>query len=229
MLITTILGGDFLGLFLLGIPVAIIGAKILHDDIKYTSMDIKNPKGSQSLSQQYQQIDKNFVNIVDYSGAVCDIKKIGYEKYEIKNVKQGQYGGMERYLAEKGYYPQAIQYAKRKFDAIAEEEQKINNRKRNDRINAFERKLLTSKVQHKVIKNEICTISLPKKIVEKEIEKLINYFNSHNNSVQCNIIMDGSTPYCNHEEIWHINAPVGENVCQYYFDVCDKLDIKWKN
>lgn len=217
-----------MALFLLGIPIAIIGAKILHDDVKYTKMDLKNPQGAMNLDKQYEQINKHFIDIVQYSGAKCDIKKIGYDKYEIRNVKKGEYGGMVKYLAEKGYYPQAIDYAKKQFDKIADEEQKIKNRKRDERINNFEKKLLTNNIQHKIIKNEICTVSLSQPLVEKEIEKLINYFNTHNNNVQCNIIMGGSTAYCNHEEIWHINAPKNENVCQYYFDVCDKLNIKWK-
>lgn len=217
-----------MGLFLLGIPLAIVGAKILHDDVKYTTMNLKTDKGALELHKQYEQIDRNFKNILDYSGAKCKFKNIGYDKYEIYDVQKGQYGGMERYLAQKGYYPQAIQYAKDCFDKIADEESAKKQQKRNQRINNFEKKLLSKKTKTVIIRNKICTVNLPRPIVEKEIEKLINYFNTHHNQVHCNIIMGGTIPYQNHEEVWHINKPIDEDVCQYYFDVCDKLNIKWK-
>ena len=102
--------------YLLGIPLAIAGAKLLHDEVKYTSMDARTPKAANNVSLQYKQIDEHFIDILRYSGAKCDVKKIGHNKYDIRNVKKGQYGGMEKYLAEKGYFPQAINYAKKQFE-----------------------------------------------------------------------------------------------------------------
>ena len=217
-----------MGLFLLGIPCAIIGAKMLYDDVKYTSTDLKVKKASISLDEQYRQIDNDFAHILKYCGANCNIKKIGYDKYEIKNAKTHQYGDMERYLALKGYSSNAIQYAKDKFDRIANNYEIERQQKRDERINKFEQELITQNSISTVIQNDICTVCLPLKTVEKEIEKLIDYFKEHNNNVQCNIIMGGSEPYHNHQEVWHINKPIGADVCQYYWDVCDKLDIKWK-
>ena len=218
-----------MGLFLLGIPCAIVMAKVLHDDIKYTSTDLKTQKAPRNFSEQCKQIDKDFINILQYCGAKCNIKKIGYDRYEIKDAKKNQYGGMERYLASKGYSLEAIQYAKDKYNNIAYETHKKEEQKRNRRINDFEKKLLSTETQSTVIKNNICNVCLPQTSVENEIKKLITYFKKHNNDVQCNIIMGGSEPYHNHQEVWHINKPIGTDVCQYYWDVCDKLDIKWKN
>lgn len=49
---------------------------------------------------------------------------------------------MERYLGEKGFYPEAINHAKKLFDDIADKENEIKNQKRDERITTFERKLL---------------------------------------------------------------------------------------
>ncbi len=214
-------------LYLLGIPLAIAGAKILHDNIKYTSMDLRINKASSDLNTQYKQIEKNFVDILRYSGASCDIKSKGYDEYEIKNVQKGQYGGMEKYLAEKGYYPQAINHAKKLFDNIADKENEINNQKRDKRINTFEIKLLTEKTNDVVItiKFNIFSCHKPKFLVEKDVEKLIDYFHAHNNkNVFCNIIMENDN-YWHHKEVWHIKEPISENAKKYYDDVYDKIII----
>lgn len=110
-------------LYLLGMPLAIAAAKMLHDDVKYTAMDLRIENASLDVNFQYKQIEKNFVDILKYSGAKCDIKKRVYDNYDIKNVQKGQYGSMERYLAEKGFYPEAINYVKKLFDDIADEKQ----------------------------------------------------------------------------------------------------------
>lgn len=62
-------------LYLLGIPLAIAAAKMLHDDVKYTAIDLRIDKASSDVNVQYKQIEKNFADILKYSGARFDIKK----------------------------------------------------------------------------------------------------------------------------------------------------------
>ncbi len=214
-------------LYLLGIPLAIAAAKMLHDDVKYTAMDLRIDTASSDVNIQYKQIEKNFVDILRYSGARCDIKKKGYNDYEIKNVQKGQYGGMERYLGEKGFYPEAINHAKKLFDDIADKENEIKNQKRDERITTFERKLLSEKTNDTVITIQFNRISCNKSkfLVEKDVEKLIQYFHAHNNeNVFCNIIMEDDN-YQHHKEVWHIKEPISENAKKYYDDVYNKIII----
>lgn len=219
-----------MGLFLLGIPMAIIGAKVLNDNIKYTMMDNQIPKASVSLSEQYNQINQHFGQILDYSGADCDLKKIGYADYEISNVRIGGYGGMERYLAEKGYYPTAIQYAKECFDNIGRKEQDNKFTRRDNRIAQFERKLATERCIDRVVTYEIAEANLIQPVVENEVQKLINYFKTHHNeNAYCNIIMGDGTSHYKHTEVWHLKEPIGENLLQYYSDIVSKLKIKWND
>jgi len=212
-------------LYLLGIPLAIAGMKILHDDIKYTSMDLRTPKAAHNLSLQYKQIDEHYIDILRYGGAKCDIKQIGHNKYDIKNVKRGQYGGMEKYLAEKGYFPQAINYAKKQFDKLADEEEKIKSKQRNEAINRYERKLLTERTENVVITINFNKFSCNKSglLVEKDVKKLIDYFHTHNNkNVFCNIIMENDN-YWHHKEVWHIKKPISENAKDYYNNVYEEV------
>ena len=211
--------------YLLGIPLAIAGAKLLHDDVKYASMDLRTPKAAYNVSLQYKQIDEHFIDILRYSGAKCEVKKIGHNKYDIRNVKKGQYGGMEKYLAEKGYFPQAINYAKKQFDKIADEEEKIKSRQRNDEINRYERKLLTETSENVVITINFSKLSYnkSKSLVEKDVKKLIDYFHVHNNeNVFCNIIMENDN-FWHHKEVWHIKKPSSENAENYYNNVYNEL------
>lgn len=214
-----------MGLFLFGIPIALISAKVLCDDIKYTSMDFKTPKASHQLSQQYKQIDNNFAQILQYSEAKCDIQSIGYNKKKIKNVHKGQYGGMEQYLAEKGYYPQAIQYAKQCFDAIAEKEQNIIKQKREQAINRFENKLLTQGGDMRVVDFNVNNVNYPKQIIQEEVNRVIQYLHKHyNTEVFCNIIMKNDH-FTNHQEVWHIKVPKGEKGFEYLDNLYNKLNI----
>lgn len=215
-----------MSLFLLGIPIAIMGAKVLHDDIKYTSMDANIQKASYNITKQYQQIEKDFVNILQYSGAKCNIKRKA-NGYEISNVKKGQYGGLERYLAEKGYFPQAINYAKNRFDAIAEEERKLKIKQRDTIINNFETKLSNNGGNMELLTIDIKYVNYPKVVVEREVQRTINYLHNHyNQDVYCNIVMnDGSEPLLNHKEIWHLRVPKGEDAFSYFAELYDKLDI----
>ena len=212
-------------LYLLGIPLAIAGAKILHDDIKYTAMDLRIDNASIDLDTQYKQIEENFEDILQYSGARCKIKIIGIDRYSISNVQKGQYGGMERYLAEKGFYHEAINYAKKLFDDIADEETRIKNKERDRRIDIYETQLITEKCSNRVItirfNKFIC--NKPKFLIEKDVEKLIAYFKTHNNErVYCNIIMENDN-ILNHKEVWHIKEPVSQFAEDYYKDVYDKV------
>ncbi len=216
-----------MALFLLGIPLAIVGAKLLHDDIKYTAMNLRINDASIDLDTQYRQIEENFEDILQYSGAQCKIKKRTFDRYDISDVQKGQYGGMERYLAEKGFYPEAINYAKKLFDDIADEETRIKHRERDNRIDFYERRLITEKCSDRVITirfNKV-TCNKPSFLIEKDVEKLIDYFHAHDNeNVYCNIIMEDDL-YWNHKEVWHIKEPFSKSAEDYYKDVYDKVII----
>lgn len=216
-----------MALFLLGIPLAIAGAKLLHDDIKYTAMNLRINDASIDLDTQYRQIEENFEDILQYSGAQCKIKKRTFDRYDISDVQKGQYGGMERYLAEKGFYPEAINYAKKLFDDIADEETRIKHRERDDRIDFYERRLITENCSDRVITirfNKI-TCNKPSFLIEKDVEKLTDYFHAHDNeNVYCNIIMEDDY-YWNHKEVWHIKEPFSKSAENYYKDVYDKVII----
>lgn len=217
-----------MSLFLLGIPLAIASMKVLKEDVKYTKMDNQIPKASYNLNEQYRQINKHFADILEYSGAKCTITKKTYGK-DISNIKKGEYGGLERYLAEKGYFMQVIDYAKNRFDELAEKEMKIINSKKNTRIDDFEKKLATGNGDMMVVDFNIKYVSYPQYIVEKEVQRTIDYLNHHYNyDVHCNIIMsDGSVPFVNHREVWHIKVPKGESGTQYLQDVYSKLNIEY--
>lgn len=217
-----------MSMFLLGIPIALASIKMLKDDVKYTSIDIKVPKASYNLNEQYKQIDNNFANILEYSGAKCTITKKTYGK-DISNVKKGQYGGLERYLAEKGYFIQAIEYAKNRFDALAKEETRIKNSARNIKIDDFERELAKGNGHMTVIDFNVKYVQYPQYIVEKEVQRTINYLHNHyNNDVHCNIIMsDNSVPFVNHREVWHIKVPNGASGVDYLQNVYSKLNIEY--
>lgn len=75
-------------LYLLGIPLAIAAAKMLHDDVKYTAMDLRIDTASSDVNIQYKQIEKNFVDILRYSGARCDIKKKVIMTMKLKTFKK---------------------------------------------------------------------------------------------------------------------------------------------
>lgn len=214
-------------LYLLGIPLAIAGAKILHDDIKYTAMGLRIDNASIDLDTQYRQIEENFEDILQYSGAQCKIKKRTFDRYDITDIQKGQYGGMERYLAEKGFYPEAINYAKKLFDDLADEETRIKHRERDNRIDFYERRLITEKCSDRVITIRFnkFTCNKPSFLIEKDVEKLIDYFHAHDNeNVYCNIIMEDDI-YWNHKEVWHIKEPVSQNAEKYYKDIYDKIII----
>ena len=215
-----------MGLFLLGVPLAIASGIMLKKDIKYTKMNLKVDKASYSLSEQYKQIDTNFIDILRYSGAKCKIKKIGYEKYEIYDVEKGHYGGMERYLALKGFYPESISYAKRQFDKIAEKEQQLKTNKRDKQIQEYEQRIKTEQCKYYTYESSLCVYKSQKQ-VEKEVQQLIDYFKKHEQKdIQCNIIMGGTAPHHNHTEVWHLKLPINTNqneVYEYYENVRNKI------
>lgn len=215
-----------MALYLLGIPLAIASAKLLHDDVKYTAMNLRIDNASHDVNVQYRQIEENFVDILKYSGANCDFKKISYGDYEIKNVQKGQYGGMERYLAEKGFYSEAIDYAKKLFDDIANKEHEIKSHERDERINKYERDLRFNETYYDIFKISRKKYT-PQGAVEQNVQKMIDYFNEHGqNDVHCNIIMGGSAIYHNHTEVWNMKIPTGvsnREIQQYMDDVYDKI------
>lgn len=212
-----------MGLFLLGIPVAIIGGAMLCKDIKYTNMDnnIKNAKPT--LNQQYEQIDEKFAEILTLCGAECKISKKG-TNYNISSIKKGQYGTMEKFLALKGYNKNAIDYCKQKFDTLAEQEHQIQIEERNYRINKFENALECSTTNLYTVTSNYFYY-MPQFLVEKKVKKMTEYLNQHQQSnVYCNIIMGGTEPHHNHTEVWS-NIKTGKNqeAEEYIKDVSDMI------
>lgn len=214
-----------MGLFLLGLPLAVIGGAVLLDNIKYTRMDLRIENASPNLNEQYQQIRNHYIDILDYSGAECKIEKIG-DKYKITKLIKGQYGGMERYLAEKGFYPEAINYAKTLFDKLADTESRGEYKDAERRVREFENALITSQTNDTIVRYQVLT-QLPNYKINKRIEQLTEYFNNHHNEVFCNVIMNSHRDFVKHEQVWHMKEPYNKDAEEYYKDVCIKLGIRW--
>lgn len=213
-----------MGLFLLGIPLAMIGLASLKKDAEYTAVGLRIPDAKADLSDQCRQIDKHFVDILKYCGADCDIKNAGYGINDVKNVKRGRYGTMERYLATKGYRKEAIDYCKERFDAIADKEAESMLSKAKNDAHKFENGLGYGDYDY-VLKITHCYAE-SQYSVERDVERLTEYFKSHGNGdCYCNIIMGGTAVYHNHMEVWHLKKPYGEDAKKYYYNVCEILDI----
>ena len=209
-----------MGLFLLGIPIGIAGMYTLGKDTSRTLRDERIETGKRKLSEQKKQIDRYFIDIVKYCNANCKVNSNG-----IYNVKEGEYGGMELYLFKKGYKKEAIDYCKEKFDEVAKNEKKIKLKQAQKRVKEFENALEVSDGKDVTIVIEGLT-SKTQHQVKRDVEKLTKYFNSHYNNVEVNVLMGGLKVHHNHTETWLIKEPVGYNALNYYFDVCDVLDIK---
>lgn len=210
-----------MGLFLLGLPLGIAGVYTLAKDTSCVLRDNRIENAHRSIKVQKRQIDKDFVDILKYCNADCDISISG----KISNVKQGKYGGMEIYLSKKGYDTEAINYCKKKFDNIAKNEKQQHRNLIKKEIKDFEQALAKYECQDITLTIDRYKSKTDDE-VQKEINKLIKYFHTHGNDVKVNIIMGGTKPHHNHTEIWLIKEPVGYNSLHYFYNVCDMLGIE---
>lgn len=214
-----------MSLFLLGIPLALASAVSIKKDVKYTVKDLRIPQASISLEEQISDIDKHFIDILDYSGATGDIYRNGYQDMRIKNTQYGQYGGLRRYLAEKGYYEEAIKYAVDKYNNIANKEKQQNQYERQQRIHKYEQMIQNEPSEYWCIDKTVYTYKSKYK-AEQEANKVLNYLHNNGSELsQCNIIMGGHSSNHNHIETWHIKAPKSQPklIRQYLDDI--KMEI----
>ncbi|MBO5476230.1 MAG: hypothetical protein J6A15_00565 [Clostridia bacterium] len=193
-----------MGLFLLGIPMALVGAKIIKNDIDSNKEYYSIPKANlTNLNDQYNQINSIEKQLIEYS----------------KN-------DIEKLLAKKGYRKEAIDYALYKYDTLINQKQSESNTNRDNRIRAFEDKLTTQNTHYDLWETNVCYYA-PKKIVEKNVDKMLQYLQTHGHEqAYCNIVMDGYQPNHNHSEIWAINTPNNASireVNQYIDDVRNKV------
>ena len=213
-----------MGFFLLGIPLALIGLYTMGKDINFTIKDEAIKNKSVDINKQKDNIDKYFINIIDHCNAKCKIKN-----GRIYDMKEGEYGGMDIYLSSRGYGKEAIDYCKKKFDDLAKIEHDGYIEELQNRVIDFENKLQSSNTEYTTLTINRHTPKSKIK-VEKDVNKIIEYFKSHNNDdIQVNIIMGGTKPHHNHSEIWTIKKPIGFNAVEYYFDVSEILGIRWEH
>lgn len=212
-----------MGLFLLGIPLAIASGVMLSKDVKYTAMNIKIPKASFQLDEQIKQIDEFLFDIFDYVGVEGDIDK---KTRTITNTEYNGYNGLDRYLAEKGYRKEAIDYAIQRYNEIAEKEFKEKSDEREKRIRDYEWKLKYDKTHYDTWESSIAYYHTQKQ-VEHKVEQLLDYFKAHEQKdAYCNIIMGGKAKYHNHTEVWHLKVPYSatqKETEQYLKDVYEKV------
>ena len=203
----------------LGFGLGILGAITAAKDISYTIRDEKIGKAKRTTIDQKNQIDAHFIDILKCCGAYCKIKG-----NNISNVERGKYGRMERYLFEKGFKKESIEYCKNKFDNIAEKQQKDEIIKAKERIEQYEAALRfgSKDVVITIDKNE----NKSQSEIEEKVNKLIRYFNTHNNNVDVNIIWGGRQIYHSHTEVWHIKEPKNHKASKYYHDVCTVLEAE---
>lgn len=224
-----------MGLFLLGIPLAIMGAKMIYNDARQSFDGIVVPDAPYSTQEQKKEIDKAFKSILRYCGASCDIQRTYNNQYNyiddrnnkilINNLTEKEYGEMEQYLFSKGYNKESIEYCKSKFDNLAKQEQKQFLDIAEQRIKKYEDALKTHPCQTIRIKNKV-HYPFYETEINNDCKRIEQYLNDKGHNTQCNIIIGGDIPNINHTEIWLIKQPKGYNASQYYLDICRKLNIK---
>lgn len=212
-----------MSLFLLGIPLALANGIILTKDIKYTKLDLKIPKADYELSKQKKQIDEFLFDIFEYVGVEGDID---VRNKKITNTVYNGYNGLNKYLAEKGYRKEAIDYAINRYNNIAQKEHLTKTTERKDRIKKFERKIKYENTYHTIFESSISNFFTQKQ-VEHKVEKLLQYFKTHGQpQIYCNIVMDGKSMPHNHIEVWHLTIPnsaTNKEVQQYWKDVYETI------
>lgn len=209
-----------MGLFLLCVPLALYGLHELRKDASYTLKDLNIPYAPRSIEEQKKNIDKYFVDILDYNQAKCSTKS-----KDVYNVKIGGYGNLETYLFSKGYSKEVIDYCKNKFDSIGEKEKRQKDISRRQRIAEFEQALKTKECIDIQFRNQVCSKVLNDFQVKDRCTKIANYLNQHNNNASCNYIMGGRHRHTNHTETWLVKEPQGYDFEKYYDDICEELGV----
>lgn len=215
---------------LLGMGLGLYGVYELAQNVKTTKQDLKISQGTGSIYQQKRNIDKHFLDILEYSGAKCTIKRDNtrtspYKKgniyYKITNAKPQEYGGMELYLMEKGYSREAIEYCKSKFDIIANKQEQQNICLKNDKIKAFENALHNSREMAVTFyTNQYSN----KHSLDKDVQKIINYLHKNGNEkARVNVIVNGSDNKYNFTITWVLNVPYNHNPHEYIENVEQKI------
>lgn len=222
-----------MGLFLLGVPLAIASLKMTSNEIKKAHNDVMISDPPRTVSEQKKEIDFAFVSILQLCGASCKITHnnngnyidtIG-NKVLISEIKCGQYGNMEQLLFSQGYSIETINYCKNKFDSLGKKEEKETKRIVERRINEYETAMRTKKCKEIRMSNKVRKLFYQQE-VERDCERIKEYLNSKGHNTQCNIMFGGDLPNVNHTEIWLIKEPQGYDASQYYLDVCYKLGIE---
>lgn len=209
--------------FLLGIPLAIASGAVLKKDVKYTTLGLKIPTADFHLDAQIKQIEEHLFEIFEYVGVEGDIN---IRERTVTNTKYNGYNALDRYLAEKGYRKEAIDYAINRYNEIATKELQKDVSARDKRIKDYEWKLKYEKTYYDTWESSISHYNTQKQ-VEHKVEQLLKYFKSHGQEdIYCNIIMGGKASYHNHTEVWHIKIPynaTNKEVKQYLKDIYEKV------
>ena len=213
---------------LLGVGLGIYGAYALKKDAEYTKKDLNIPKGVGTILEQKNNIDKNFIDILEYGGAKCKIKKDmsrrsqykrGNIHYKIIDAQPYQYGGMGLYLMQKGYCQEAIQYAKDKFDRIAKQQEQNKTTQIKKSIRDFEDALKYQEVKELAVSFQINGYKTSS-MIKKENEKVIEYLHTHGNpTARVNVIIGGTTPTYDFDVTWVFFAPVGYDPHDYILNI----------
>ena len=212
-----------MGLFLLTIPIALAGGAILKEDVEYTTLGLKIPTASFDLDSQIRQIEEHLFEIFEYVGVEGDINVKGRT---IVNTEYNGYNALDRFLAEKGYRKEAIDYAINRYNQIAEKELQDKTIERDKRIRDYEWRLKHNETYYDTWENNVAYYHTQEQ-VEHKVEQLLQYFKTHGQKdIYCNIIMGGKALYHNHTEVWHMKIPCNthrKEIEQYFKDVYNKI------
>lgn len=196
---------------LLGIGLGIYGAYEMTKEIKTTKQDMSIKKGTGSVQEQKYNIDKYFVDILEYGGATCKIKRIG-KNVKITDLSYQGYGGTINYLMEKGYSKSAIDYFKHKYDTLYNNQEQRTIYEKKTYIKNFEQALHNNATET-VVK---CKMYGTQKRIDEVAKKMIQYMHSHNNpNARVNIIINNT--YC--DTIWTLLVPNGYDAYNYIEEI----------
>ena len=203
---------------LVAIGLGLYGIHEMTKTVKYTKKDLQINQGVGTLLEQKSNIDKNFIDILDYSGAKCKIKN-----KKIINAEPNGYGGMELYLMQKGYSKEAIDYAKKKYDDIANKSVKAKNIKIQSDIDKFEYALHNTQTKELAVSFKINGYSNQHQLNKDNIE-VIKYLHTHGNpNARVNVIVGGTTPTYDFNVTWVFFAPIGYDPHDYILNIQKKL------
>ena len=180
---------------LLGIGLGLYGLYELKENVKYTKKDTKIQTGTGTIAEQKIKIDRDFIDILEYSGAKCTIKN-----NRVVDVVPHQYGGMELYLMQKGYSQEAINYCKRKFDDFANKQQSRQLSKARSFTDEVENALKYKSSREVSVFFRVNGYAHPYQI-EKDNKRIIDYLHTHNNpKARANVIVGGTSPNYDFDE-----------------------------